>query len=134
MARVTVQDCVGDDKTNNRFELVKLAAQRAKDIHSGAPMTVPEDNDKKTVIALREIAAKTVKIKDLRERFINSLHPQSAIGTLDEELEATEKEAVQDEFAVDQDDIGLTEEQMLVDGDSSMNFEDIDLSEQSNDL
>ena len=53
MARVTVEDCVV--KIPNRFELVLLAAQRAREITSGAPMTVERDDDKNPVIALREI-------------------------------------------------------------------------------
>lgn len=130
MARVTVQDCVGEGKTNNRFELVKLAAKRTEDIHSGSPITVPADNDKITVIALREIASGTVKISDLREKFLNSFHPQSAIGTLDEELDYVDKDLIESEFSSTDSDIGLTEEQMIVDTDDVESFEDIDLSEE----
>lgn len=64
MARVTVEDCV--DKVKNRFELVLVAAQRARDIHAGAPLTVERDNDKDSVIALREIADETVDLDQLR--------------------------------------------------------------------
>ena len=55
MARVTVEDCV--DKVPNRFELVMLAAHRAREISAGAPITVNRDNDKNPVVSLREIAA-----------------------------------------------------------------------------
>lgn len=130
MARVTVQDCVGDDKTNNRFELVKLAAKRTEDIQSGSPITVSADNDKITVIALREIASGTVKISDLRERYINSLHPQSAIGTLDEELDDVDKDIVEEVFSNSESEMGLTEDQMTIDSDDMQGFEDIDLSEE----
>ncbi|MBI4724765.1 MAG: DNA-directed RNA polymerase subunit omega, partial [Rhodomicrobium sp.] len=54
MARVTVEDCV--DKVSNRFELVLLAAHRARAVSSGAPITIERDNDKNPVVALREIA------------------------------------------------------------------------------
>lgn len=64
MARVTVEDCV--ERVPNRFELVLLAAQRARDIHSGAALTVERDNDKNAVVALREIADETVDLDGLR--------------------------------------------------------------------
>lgn len=70
MARVTVEDCV--EKVENPFELVLVAAQRARKIGSGAPLTIDRDNDKNTVVALREIAGETVKIDDLKEAHIKS--------------------------------------------------------------
>ena len=71
MARVTVEDCV--DKVPNRFELVLLAAHRARSIASGSHITVEPDNDKNPVIALREIADKTIPPDDLREGLIHSI-------------------------------------------------------------
>jgi DNA-directed RNA polymerase subunit omega len=71
MARVTVEDCV--DKVPNRFELVLLAAHRARSIASGSHITVEPDNDKNPVIALREIADKTIPPQDLREGLIHSI-------------------------------------------------------------
>ncbi len=71
MARVTVEDCV--DKIPNRFDLVLLAAQRAREISGGAEMTVDKDRDKNPVVALREIAEQTVKPKHLQESLIQSL-------------------------------------------------------------
>ena len=71
MARVTVEDCV--DKVENRFDLVLLAAHRARMISSGAPLTVDRDNDKNPVVALREIAERTVAPDDLHEELIHSL-------------------------------------------------------------
>ena len=70
MARVTTEDCV--DKVPNRFDLVLLAAHRAREISSGAPLTVDRDNDKNPVVALREIADETQSAEDLRERMIES--------------------------------------------------------------
>lgn len=71
MARVTVEDCV--DKIPNRFDLVLLAAQRARQISGGADLTIDRDRDKNPVVALREIADVTVKPKDLSEAAISSL-------------------------------------------------------------
>ena len=66
MARVTVEDCV--DKIPNRFDLVLMAAQRARQISGGADLTIDRDRDKNPVVALREIADETVKPKELTNR------------------------------------------------------------------
>jgi len=71
MARVTVEDCV--DKIPNRFDLVLLAAQRARQISGGADLTIDRDRDKNPVVALREIAEQTVKPRDLEEALISGL-------------------------------------------------------------
>jgi DNA-directed RNA polymerase subunit omega len=71
MARVTVEDCV--DKVTNRFELVLLAAHRARAITAGGALTVDRDNDKNPVVSLREIAAGSQKPDVLKEEFIHSL-------------------------------------------------------------
>ncbi len=71
MARVTVEDCI--DKVENRFELVLLAGHRARLISQGAQITVPRDNDKNPVVALREIAEETLSPGDLKEDLIHSL-------------------------------------------------------------
>lgn len=71
MARVTVEDCV--DKVPNRFELVLLAAHRARSIANGSAITIDPDNDKNPVIALREIAERTVPPEDMRESLIHSI-------------------------------------------------------------
>lgn len=65
MARVTVEDCI--EKVKNRFELVLMAAKRAKDIDRGAVPSVTRDNDKPTIIALREIADEALSLEGLRE-------------------------------------------------------------------
>ena len=74
MARVTVEDCV--DKVPNRFELVMLAAHRAREIQAGSPVTVDRDNDKNPVVSLREIADETQGADHLRERMIESYQTQ----------------------------------------------------------
>ena len=71
MARVTVEDCV--DKVPNRFDLVLLAAQRAREISGGSELTIDRDRDKNPVVALREIADETISPEDLKEDFIHSL-------------------------------------------------------------
>ncbi len=74
MARVTVEDCV--DKINNRFELVLFSAHRTRVIGMGAECLVERDNDKDTVIALREVAESKISPEDLRETFLQSLQPR----------------------------------------------------------
>jgi len=71
MARVTVEDCI--DKVENRFDLVLLAAYRARSLHNGEEPTVSKDNDKAGVVALREIAEETVSTSILKEEIIKSL-------------------------------------------------------------
>ena len=93
MARVTVEDCI--DKIPNRYELLLVAAQRAKDIAAGAPIKVERDNDKNSVIALREIAEGYADIEDLQKSLVIGLQKYVEVEeTEEEELEilAAEKE------------------------------------------
>lgn len=83
MARVTVEDCV--DKVKNRFELVMLAAQRARSISSGAAITVERDNDKNPVVALREIAEETVELDELEAGLVKGLQKHIEYDDQDEE-------------------------------------------------
>lgn len=83
MARVTVEDCV--DKVPNRFELVMLAAHRAREISAGAPITVNRDNDKNPVVSLREIAEETQQADDLRERMIEANQTQIEVDEPEED-------------------------------------------------
>jgi DNA-directed RNA polymerase subunit omega len=71
MARVTVEDCV--DKVPNRFDLVLMAAQRARQISGGADLTIDRDRDKNPVVALREIAEETIRPRNLEEAIISNL-------------------------------------------------------------
>ena len=71
MARVTVEDCV--DKVPNRFDLVLLAAQRARQISGGADLTIERDRDKNPVVALREIADESVRPNELEEALVSNL-------------------------------------------------------------
>ena len=93
MARVTVEDCV--DKIPNRYELLMVATQRAKDIASGAPLTVARDNDKNSVVALREIADETISIEDLQRSLVMGLQKYVEVEEPEEEemeILAAEKE------------------------------------------
>lgn len=84
MARVTVEDCM--EVVNNRYELVLLAAQRARDIGAGAPLTVERDNDKNPVVALREIADRTVSLEQVRDHIVNGVNRMSDLNEEDEAL------------------------------------------------
>ncbi len=83
MARVTVEDCVL--KVPNRFELVLLAAQRARDITAGAPISLDRDNDKNPVVALREIADETVQLDQLQNAVITGMQKHVEIDEPEEE-------------------------------------------------
>ena len=117
MARVTVEDCI--DKLPNRFELVLLAAHRARLISQGAPITVERDNDKNPVVSLREIADETIVPEDLREEFIHSMQKHVEV----DEPEATEVPLIQQSGdmsvvndATDEDNVEMeqmTEEDLL---------------------
>ena len=82
MARITVEDCI--DKFESRFELVLVASNRARKLHSGESPTVEKDNDKPTVIALREIADESVSVDSLKDKLIQEYQTVSPID--EEEL------------------------------------------------
>lgn len=83
MARVTVEDC--EDKVTNRFDLVLLAARRARQISAGAPITVERDNDKNPVVALREIADETIVADDLQEAVLYGLQKHVEVDEPEED-------------------------------------------------
>lgn len=122
MARVTVEDCI--EKLPNRFELVMVAAQRARRIGTGAVLTVDRDNDKNTVVSLREIAESTVQVEDLKEDLIRSHQRVFAVeddqDDVMEEMEGEEEwnalvaqandsgfASDDDSFDDDDDDVGI---------------------------
>ncbi len=107
MARVTVEDCV--DKVPNRFELVMLAAHRAREISTGAPLTVDRDNDKNPVVPLREIADETQSAEELRERMIEAHQTQIEVDEPEEDAMALLMGAENDKPAEDD----LSEEKLL---------------------
>ena len=132
MARVTVEDCV--IKVPNRFDLVLLAAQRAREIASGAPLTVERDDDKNPVIALREVAEETIALEQLRDSLVRGMQKHVE---MDEPEEAPDLEQtlfgiadptgpVIAEDSVDEEAVeGELEEDMLAVAEEN----DIDLSE-----
>ena len=83
MARVTVEDCIL--KIPNRFELVLLAAQRARDVASGAPITLERDNDKNPVVALREIADETIGLEQVKNSLIKGMQKHVEIDEPEED-------------------------------------------------
>ena len=85
MARVTVEDCV--ERVPNRFNLVLLAANRARAIAAGSPLTLDRDNDKNPVVALREIADDTVDPEEIREALVSSLQRVDEHSEAEEEAE-----------------------------------------------
>jgi len=113
MARVTVEDCVV--RVPNRFDLVMLAAQRARDVAAGGQLTIERDNDKNSVVALREIADATIDLEGLRNNLIQGLQrnveqdePEEEGGfgaetadLLGEMIQAQEKDATEAGLSVD---------------------------------
>jgi DNA-directed RNA polymerase subunit omega len=85
MARVTVEDCVV--KIPNRFELVLLAAQRAREITSGAPLSIDRDDDKNPVVALREIADETIGLPHLKEAVVRGMQKHVELDEAEETQE-----------------------------------------------
>lgn len=123
MARVTVEDCVL--KIPNRFDLVLLASQRAKQLSSGNPLTVDRDNDKDSVVSLREIADETIDLNTVREDLIQSFFKRPVADITDqklltkgEEIPADVEEAFKDAAAQ------VSISQASVEGEEGMSFGD----------
>ena len=117
MARVTVEDCVL--KVPNRFELVLVAAQRAREITAGAPLSLDRDDDKNPVVALREIADETVPIDRLQDSLIRGMQKHVEI---DEPEETPDLEA--NLFGVAEEALGLPGDDILELGEESADDED----------
>lgn len=97
MARVTVENCI--DKVQDRFELVIVASQRAKELYNGSPAMVAKDDDKNTIIALREIEENKLNIPEIKEQVILGFRHNVAFKDTEEnnkELEFIEKEIMND--------------------------------------
>ncbi len=110
MARITVEDCI--DKFPSRFELVLVASNRARKLHAGENPTLEKDNDKNTVIALREIAEETLTVDQLKNDLIEEY--QTTTFTEDEDLDETNENQNQ----LSKDDEDLIEETDNVDNSS----------------
>jgi DNA-directed RNA polymerase subunit omega len=126
MARVTVEDCIL--KVPNRFELVMLAAQRARDISAGAPPAIERDNDKNPVVALREIADAAINLETLQNTLIHGLRTEAepdepeeeesfgAAEMLGELMQSDASAAGEDEELGDDEEIEGEEGEDLVEG------------------
>ena len=127
MARVTVEDCI--DKIPNRYDLVMVATQRAKDISTGSPITVERDNDKNPVVALREIAEETVTIEDLQKSLVMGLQKFVEIEEPQEEemeIMAAEKELseLDEQFSVLSLESEISNNMQIHGGDDDIDFND----------
>jgi DNA-directed RNA polymerase subunit omega len=92
MARITVEDCL--EKTDNQYDLVLLAKERTVQLNAGAPMLVEEDNDKRTIISLREIGDGKISVQELEEDAIKRLRKEPDETEQQEEIE----EEINDDF------------------------------------
>ena len=132
MARITVEDCI--DKFPSRFELVLVASNRARKLHAGETPTVEKDNDKNTVIALREIAQQTLTKDQLKNDLI--LEYQTATFSEDDEVKEISNISEDDEVNKDEDDQLSSNNQKLEDhdtnSDQSLNSSYDDLSSENN--
>ena len=128
MARVTVEDCV--EKVPNRYELLMVAAQRAKDIEAGAPLQVSRDNDKNSVVALREIAEGKVSIEELQKSLVMNLQKYVEVEEPEEEeleILAAEKELSELDSQFDSSmllDSDLNDSMQIHDEDSDISLDD----------
>jgi len=122
MARVTVEDCVL--RVPNRFELVMLAAQRARNLGAGTPLTVDRDDDKNPVIALREIAEATVELQELENGLIRGL--QKTVEADEPESDELDAIAMQQDILVPELDEAVLAEELAED---QLNIEDDDAIE-----
>jgi len=134
MARITVEDCI--DKFESRFELVLVAANRARKIHSGEAPTVEKDNDKNTVIALREIADETIPVDNLKEKLVEEYQAESMQSEEEFSLEYSKDEEinVEDEI-IDENiiqEINDSENLFQKENNSSLT-EDVNIVENNND-
>lgn len=123
MARVTVEDCV--KKIPNRFDLVMLAAQRSRDVSTGAELTIERDNDKNPVVALREIAEETVPLGELGQSLVRGM--QKFVDTDEpEDDELVDLLSGSSGESMDPDEMTRTVEDTELP--SNVRFEDVDLS------
>tara|TARA_Y100001960_G_scaffold329236_1_gene419998 strand:- start:1966 stop:2373 length:408 start_codon:yes stop_codon:yes gene_type:complete len=102
MARVTVEDCT--KVVPNRFELVLLAAQRARDISAGQDATIDPENDKNAVVALREIAQNNIELEDLKANIVRGVNRHDVSVSEDEKLASLQAES--DEAVLSEDQVG----------------------------
>jgi DNA-directed RNA polymerase subunit omega len=126
MARVTVEDCVV--RVSNRFELVMVAAQRARNLGAGATLTVDRDDDKNPVVALREIAEGMVDLDELENSLIRGL--QKVVETDEPESDELDPLGMQQQIGMPGDDLAiadeLSEDQLRLEGEDEVELGDED--------
>ena len=127
MARVTVEDCI--DKIPNRFDLVLAAAQRARHISTGNPLTIDRDNDKNPVVALREIAGETIDPDKLRDDIVKGLQKLTNPEFIeDEEDENPEDISLEDNYTINDElsDFKMNNDSIEVQNKLNPGFHDVD--------
>ena len=126
MARVTVEDCI--DKVSNRFELVLIAAGRARQISAGAEPTVPEDRDKQSVIALREIAEETIAAETLRDNVIQTM--QRHVEVDEPEEDDMEAQMLSHQFAdnIEESEVLVADPAPMDDAGADADYDDGDVA------
>ena len=127
MARVTVEDCI--EKIPNRFDLVLAAAQRARGISTGNPLTIDRDNDKNPVVALREIADETIDPDKLRDDIVKGLQKLKKPEFIeDEEDENLEDNSLEDDYTINDElsDFKMNNDNIDVQNKINPGFHDVD--------
>ena len=127
MARVTVEDCI--EKIPNRFDLVLAAAQRARHISTGNPLTIDRDNDKNPVVALREIADETIDPDKLRDDIVKGLQKLTNPELIeDEEDENLEDNSLEDDYTINDElsDFKMNNDGIDVQNKINPGFHDVD--------
>ena len=127
MARITVEDCI--DKFDSRFELVLVASNRARKLHSGEEPTVERDNDKNTVIALREIADETISADEFKQHLVEEYQTVSPIDEEELGIEFNE-DKIDDEVYLEKES-SVSEN---TDGDDNSELSSEDISEKNNEM
>ena len=127
MARITVEDCI--DKFDSRFELVLVASNRARKLHAGEEPTVERDNDKNTVIALREIADETISADEFKQHLVEEYQTVSPIDEEELGLEFNEESTDDELYSDKKSEVSENTDEAEI---SDSNSEDI--SEKSNDM
>jgi DNA-directed RNA polymerase subunit omega len=127
MARVTVEDCI--EKIPNRFDLVLAAAQRARDISTGNPLTIDRDNDKNPVVALREIASETIDPDYLRDEIVRGLQKLSNPEPIDDEQDENEEDdLLENQYSINDEleEFKTNQNSQDVHNNSNSGFQDVD--------
>ena len=127
MARVTVEECI--EKIPNRFDLVLAAAQRARDISTGNPLTIDRDNDKNPVVALREIASETIDPDYLRDQIVRGLQKLSNPELIDDEQDENEEDdLLENQYSINDEleEFKTNQSSQDIHNDSNSGFQDVD--------